>query len=139
MAAMAATVPVCGLLALGWGDRMAVPAGALAWGMFVFVQPAIEEFAFRGVLQGALADALARRRPAPRWGPLSAANALTSVAFVLLHLVHQPAAWALAVFVPSLVLGHLRERLGSLWPAVGMHALYNAGFGLAACWTQAAC
>ncbi|WP_187272118.1 CPBP family glutamic-type intramembrane protease [Zeimonas arvi] len=33
---------------------------------------------------------------------------------------------------PSLIFGHLRERFDSVWPAVAMHALYNAGFGIAA-------
>ena len=42
-----------------------------------------------------------------------------------------------AVAVPSLVLGHLRERFASVWPAVGVHAVYNAGFGLIA-WLVAA-
>ena len=41
-------------------------------------------------------------------------------------------AWALAVAVPSLVLGHLRERLVSVWPAVWLHMVYNAGFSGAA-------
>jgi membrane protease YdiL (CAAX protease family) len=59
---------------------------------------------------------------------------LVTVAFVLLHLRAQPLAWALAVAAPSLVFGHLRERFGSVWPAVLVHAVYNAGFGLTAWW-----
>ena len=65
-------------------------------------------------------------------GPVTLANALVSVAFVLLHLRAQPLAWALAVAGPSLVLGHLRERFGSVWPAMLVHALYNVGFGFTA-------
>jgi hypothetical protein len=34
--------------------------------------------------------------------------------------------------VPSLVFGHLRECFASVWPAVGVHVVYNAGFGLTA-------
>jgi membrane protease YdiL (CAAX protease family) len=36
------------------------------------------------------------------------------------------------VFVPSLVLGHLRERLGSVLPCFAVHATYNAGFAVVA-------
>jgi membrane protease YdiL (CAAX protease family) len=91
----------------------------------LFVQPAIEELLFRGLLQGALLRT--------RWGRttlrgLSAANVVTSALFCVAHLYGQPPAWAAAVFVPSLIFGHLRERTGSVWPALVVHALYNAGF-----------
>jgi membrane protease YdiL (CAAX protease family) len=56
------------------------------------------------------------------------ANVLVTVGFVALHLHAQPLAWALSVAGPSLVLGHLRERFGSVWPAMLVHAFYNAGF-----------
>ena len=65
-----------------------------------------------------------------RLGPVTLANVLVSVGFVALHLRAQPLAWAVAV--PSLVLGHLRERIGSVWPALLVHAIYNAGLGLTA-------
>ena len=48
----------------------------------------------------------------------------------------QPPPWALAVPVPSLVFGHLRERFGSVLPAVFVHIVYNAGFGMTAWWVQ---
>jgi hypothetical protein len=31
----------------------------------------------------------------------------------------------------------MRERFGSVWPAVFVHAIYNAGFALAAWWVHA--
>ena len=65
-------------------------------------------------------------------GCVSWANLCTSGAFVAMHFIAQPAAWALAVALPSLVLGHLRERLGSAGPGVLMHAYFNAGFWLTA-------
>jgi hypothetical protein len=98
----------------------------------VLVQPLLEELVFRGILQGQALRLTTRQGVARRLGPVTLANVLVSVAFVALHLRAQPLAWALAVFVPSLVLGHLRERMGSVWPAVLVHALYNAGFGLTA-------
>jgi len=126
--ALAAAVPVW--LAIGFGAAGPVyrPAGLLAWLAFVLWQPLLEELVFRGLLQGQLLRILRGRRV----GPVSAANLLATVAFAAMHLFAQPPAWALAVAVPSLVFGHLRERYDSVWPAVAMHALYNAGFGVAA-------
>jgi membrane protease YdiL (CAAX protease family) len=78
------------------------------------------------------------QRPGPGWWAwlrdthATLANVLVTVGFVALHLRSQPLAWALAVAAPSLVLGHLRERFGSVWPAMLVHVIYNAGFGLTA-------
>jgi hypothetical protein len=36
--------------------------------------------------------------------------------------------------VPSILFGHLRDRFGSVLPAMMLHAYYNAGFALAAWW-----
>jgi membrane protease YdiL (CAAX protease family) len=62
---------------------------------------------------------------------ISAANAMTSVLFVMLHFMHHAPLWALAVFIPSLVYGHLRERHASLWPALLLHSSYNAIYVIA--------
>ena len=111
---------------------MYVPAGWLAWVSFVLIQPLLEELVFRGVLQG-LALRLTTDKGQPRrMGPITLANVLVTLVFVALHLQAQPLTWALAVVVPSLVLGHLRERLASVWPSVLVHAVYNTGFGLTA-------
>lgn len=126
--ALAAAVPVWLALALLVGAQMRAPAASWAWVSLVVVQPLLEELVFRGVLQGQLL----RLTRARRLGAVSTANVATTVVFVALHLPAQPFAWALAVAVPSLVFGHLRERLGSVWPAVALHAVYNLGFGVAA-------
>ena len=130
--ALALALPVWVALGLLVGGRMHAPAGWAAWASFVLVQPLLEELVFRGILQGQALRLTTRQGVARRLGPVTLANLLVSVAFVALHLRAQPLAWALAVFVPSLVLGHLRERMGSVWPAVLVHAIYNAGFGLTA-------
>lgn len=127
IAALAAAVPVWLALGLWAAPWMRAPAGAWALLSFVLLMPLLEELVFRGLLQGRLLAHTARRV-----GPVSLANALTTLAFVALHLVAQPPAWALAVALPSLVLGHLRERLHSVWPAIGVHVAYNAGFALTA-------
>jgi membrane protease YdiL (CAAX protease family) len=128
IAGVLAAVPVWLALALGAGGRLRAADTLAAWMSLVVVQPLVEEIAMRGVLQGRLLE----RAGAHRVGPFSVANLATSACFVALHLPAQPVAWALSTAVPSLLLGHLRERLGSVWPAVALHALYNAGFGLAA-------
>ncbi len=95
------------------------------WLGAVLVQPLLEEWLFRGALQGAL-----RRRPAQRrpFHGLTAANLLTSAAFVALHGLHHPPAWALATFLPSLALGWLRDRHDSVWPGVFLHMAFNLEF-----------
>ncbi len=127
VAALAA-LPVWVVLGIAFGERIAAPAHWIGWLSLIVIQPAIEELVFRGVLQGQLLRLTAGRR----LGPLTLANLLTTIGFAAMHLIAQPPGWALAVAAPSLVFGHLRERFGSVWPAIAMHAFYNAGFGLAA-------
>lgn len=134
--ALLAAVPVWLALAQWAGPQMRVPLGLWAWASLVAVQPLLEELVFRGVLQGQALALLSKAGQPRRLGPVTQANALVTVAFVLLHLRAQPLAWALAVAGPSLVLGHLRERFASVWPAVLVHAVYNAGFGLTAWWVH---
>jgi len=128
LAALALALPVWGAIALGLAGPVYRPAGLLAWLAFVLWQPLLEEVVFRGMLQGQLSRILRGSRV----GPVSAANLLATAAFAAMHLFAQPLAWALAVVAPSLIFGHLRERFDSVWPAVALHALYNAGFGVAA-------
>ncbi len=135
--AVLAAVPVW--LALGlWGAHaVRAPAGWGALLSFTLLMPLLEELVFRGLLQGQLLRATALNGQPRRAGPVTWANGLCTLAFVALHLTTQPLFWALAIAVPSLVFGHLRERFDSVWPAVGMHALYNAGFALTALLSKA--
>lgn len=130
VAAVLAAVPVWLAIGFAVGDRIGAASGGWAWVSLVLVQPAAEELVFRGVLQGQLLRLSCARRA----GPLTLANLVTTTGFVGMHLLVQPAGWALAVAVPSLLFGHLRERFGSVLPAWFMHAYYNAGFGLIAWW-----
>lgn len=135
--ALLAAVPVWLVLLLGMGPGLRVPQGGWAWCSLLLVQPCLEEWVFRGLLQGEALRLTSRRGVPARLGPITWANAVVTLLFVGLHLLAQPVLWALAVAAPSIVLGHLRERLHSVWPAVLVHMAYNAGFGLVA-WTQAA-
>lgn len=125
-------VPVWVALGILVGPGMYVPAHMLTWASFVLIQPLLEELVFRGVLQGLALRLTADKGQPRRVGLITLANVLVTVVFVALHLQAQPLAWALAVAVPSLVLGHLRERLASVWPSALVHAVFNAGFGLTA-------
>lgn len=126
--ALGAALPVWIALGLGFGGSLYRPVGLAAWLAFVLWQPLLEELVFRGILQGQLLRVLGGRRLAG----ITAANWLTTALFAAMHLFAQPPLWAIAVAVPSLVYGHLRERFDSVWPAVAMHATYNAGFAIAA-------
>lgn len=127
-----AAIPVWLVLVTTVGDRMYLPATSVAWLSLLLVQPIAEEVVFRGVLQGQLL----RISAAHRAGPFTLANLAATAGFVGMHLFSQPPAWALATVVPSLLFGHLRERFGSVLPSVFMHVVYNAGFGLVACWPR---
>ena len=90
--------------------------------------PVAEELLFRGFLQSQLLEYAWGRRTV---AGLSYANGLTTVIFVLGHFWQHPPLWALAVIVPSLVFGYVRDRYGSAYPAIVLHIFYNAGyFGL---------
>ena len=130
--ALLLAIPVWATLGVLVGPRMYAPTGWAAWASFVLVQPLTEELVFRGILQGQVLRLTTHHGQPRRLGPVTLANVLITVAFVALHLRAQPLAWALAVAAPSLVLGHLRERMGSVWPPVMVHMVYNAGFGLTA-------
>ncbi len=103
------------------------PAALLSVLLF---QPLIEELLFRGVVQGEL---LAHRWGERRWMGISLANVVTTIAFASIHLVNHGLFWAAGVVLPSLLFGIVRERSNSIFPALILHCLFNAGyFGAAA-------
>ena len=119
----------CGGALIAWvlGSQFHVrdPVTPLLLLSLVVWQPLVEELLFRGVLQGLLLRTTAGATK--RWG-LSVANLVTSLVFVLVHLVNQPATWAIGVFVPSLVFGLFRDRSGSVWPPLVLHIVFNGAF-----------
>ena len=90
-------------------------------------QPVIEELAFRGFLQGVFLQQAAHRS---FLGPVTLANLLASVTFALAHLPTNPLVWIVGIFVVSLGLGYARDRSDSLYPSVGLHCYFNAGYFL---------
>lgn len=95
----------------------------------LLLYPLVEELLFRGGIQELL---LKRSGLAVRNFGISHANFITSILFVGLHFIHHPPAWAMAVFVPSLVLGHMRERYISLLVPISLHVFFNCIYLLAA-------
>jgi uncharacterized protein len=87
--------------------------------------PILEELAFRGFLQGWLAET---RWGARQWCGLSTANAITSTAFAAAHLYSHPWQWAATTFFPSLVFGFFRDRDRRLGVPIGLHVFYNGGY-----------
>jgi uncharacterized protein len=122
-------------LALWWylPAGHARPIASEPWQLFalLLLYPVVEEWLFRGLLQGEL---LSRRWGAVRHMGLSRANVVTSAAFALVHLVNQPWTWALSVFVPSLALGHFRERYGGIRIPVLLHIAFNLAYVLSGLW-----
>ncbi len=90
-------------------------------------QPLFEELLFRGIVQGHLLQSTARQRT---WFGLSTSNLLTSLLFSLVHLAGHSVSWSLLVFIPSLCFGFVRDRFGSVYPSIALHAFYNAGYFL---------
>ncbi len=88
-------------------------------------QPLFEELLFRGAMQG---QVLQTRWGQKTWLGLSMANLIVSLLFALAHLVSHSISWALLVFAPSLCFGFVRDRFGSVYPSITLHAFYNAGY-----------
>lgn len=105
----------------GFGMPTTTPARDLA---LLALGAVVEEIVFRGGLQRALRRWRALDRHA---GPISAANALTSVVFAAAHLWSHPPLAALGVLPVSLLLGWVYERSGErLAPPVLLHLYFNA-------------
>lgn len=93
---------------------------SLTFVSLVVLPPLAEEILFRGFLYGSLKKA----------GPAWLAVILTSGVFAAAHLPEGGAGGplyiaALDTFVLSLVLIYLRERTGSLWASITLHAFKN--------------
>lgn len=125
--ALAAALPYWALI--WWSQSPIDPLGYLLSNpgfflMMAIAYPVVEEIVFRGAIQGYLLRKITRRAP----GPISYANAITSIAFAALHGIIWSNPWSLSVFFPSLVYGYFRERTGGLVAPIILHAFYNAGF-----------
>ena len=97
----------------------------LHWKLLLSVliwQPLIEELLFRGIIQGQLSKS--------NWGQqarfrITAANIVTSVLFVALHMLNSSPIWSLTIFIPSILYGYFRDTFNSVYPAMLLHSVYN--------------
>lgn len=85
----------------------------------VVVAPLLEELVFRGLQQTLLLEVLG---PAARWSVVLTAAAV----FAVVHVGAVSWHGLPGLFVLGVVLGWLYERTGSLWPAILVHAGFNA-------------
>jgi membrane protease YdiL (CAAX protease family) len=122
---------VSGILPINTGQEQAVGfahnvrgAGLImAFFSLVILPPLVEETVFRGFLYGTLR----RRNVSFLWSAV-----IVSLLFGTMHLFGGGSGsiiiWIafLDTFVLSLVLCYLREKTGSLWTCIGVHALKNA-------------
>lgn len=90
--------------------------------MLIILLPLVEELAFRGYLQGYLAQFSVRRFSV---GLFSGQNLITTAVFSSLHLFSHSAFWSLVVVIPSLVFGFFKDRYQSVIPAVILHVYFN--------------
>ena len=89
--------------------------------------PLFEELLFRGIVQGYVLQSI---RCQKTWNGLSLANFVTSLLFAMAHLASHSVSWSLLVFLPSLCFGFVRDRFGSVYPSIALHAFYNTGYFL---------
>jgi membrane protease YdiL (CAAX protease family) len=107
-----------------FGLQLPVPApAALTILTFLLLAPILEEIVFRGGLQEVL-DRTALGKLAPV-ANVTVGNVVTSAAFAAAHLLTAPPWLAAAVFLPSLLLGRVKQLCSTLAPVVLLHAWYN--------------
>jgi membrane protease YdiL (CAAX protease family) len=105
---------------IGFNDVHGGPALVMTFISLVILPPLAEEIMVRGFLYSSLKKAMRMRY----------AVILTSALFAAAHLPEGGSAGplyiaALDTFVLSLVLIYLREKTGSLWASIGLHAIKN--------------
>lgn len=86
------------------------------------LMPILEEIVFRGLIQEKLAQITGHASLAR----ISAANLITSLLFVIFHLINHPPVWALLVLFPSLVFGYSKDKYKCLAAPILLHITYNA-------------
>lgn len=93
------------------------------WLSLVIWQPIVEEILFRGIVQGQLRKTSWGQRD---WLHISAANVVTSIVFVTMHMINNPPLFSISVIVPSLLFGYFRDRCNSVYPSILLHSAFNA-------------
>ncbi len=87
--------------------------------------PLVEELAFRGVIQEYIYKTISEHSLLFH---ITYANIMTSILFVLMHLIHHEPVWAVLTFVPSLIFGYFKERYKQIRPSIFLHMFYNLSY-----------
>jgi membrane protease YdiL (CAAX protease family) len=117
--AMGLAVVLAAVAAAGIAQPAWMLAASSSWNSaltLLLAAPVLEEMVFRGGLMESLL-----RTGARAW----VANLIATAAFVLAHALVRGAALALAVALPSLLLGVLYARQRRVAPCIGLHAFFN--------------
>ena len=113
---------------LGFSTFQPLPGHAIWSPAFLSValrQPLFEELLLRGAIQGQVLQTMWGQKT---WLGLSMTNLIISLLFVLAHLASHSISWCLLVSVPSLCFGFVRDRFGSVYPAITLQAFYNTDY-----------
>ena len=86
--------------------------------------PVLEEIVFRGLIQGYLVKKTISYN---YYLGITWANWLTTFLFCATHFVTRSWLVAILVFIPSLLLGTLRDKRFSIKVLAGIHVYWNAG------------
>jgi membrane protease YdiL (CAAX protease family) len=116
-----ALLPICAFAATPFGLQLQAHEcldvrlyiKLLLWG------PVVEELVFRAGLQKWLSQKIVSP---------NLANGVTSTVFALMHYALSGNLASLTVFVPSLVLGWVYQKTGSLARVIGLHTILNLTF-----------
>ncbi|MEZ8284741.1 hypothetical protein BCU17_09735 [Vibrio splendidus] len=112
-------------LVLPYGLNNVWPITTVALVNILLVYPVLEEVAFRGGIQDVL---LKQKLLNNQYYGVSVANVVTSCLFASFHLMQHPPLFAALTFIPSVILGHFKERYGSLLVPIALHSLFNVIF-----------
>lgn len=88
--------------------------------LFLFAYPLLEEYFFRGFVQKKLKEVMTGKIFI-----ITYANILTSLLFMLIHLIFSLSISSMLVFIPSIMLGCLYDSYGRIYIPIVFHSLFN--------------
>ncbi len=106
------------VLAFGLGRFTAFDMRSVLY--FMLLVPIIEECIFRGIIQPFINSKLSKYLLG-----ISVGNIVASMIFSLMHLFTASVAISVLMFIPSIFLGYLRDKSGSIIPSIFTHAIFN--------------
>ena len=96
--------------------------------VLVFVAPVLEEYVFRRLVYDYVAERNHWAWPKEAVFHISAANLVSSLLFVAMHIGFRGLTSGLMVILPSLYLGLIRRESFGLAPCILVHGIWNLGW-----------